>query len=269
MSQPDRSCGATHSSELVEACRGLIRYWTRNLQNFQWEKADTHVKRINIALGTLSATKLMKGGSARLQDRASQTATAPADGENPSSAADAAAANELAPHEYAWDSEYGADCALCGGGIGDDIHHAPSAASETPVGTDWKAEAERYRKGMANWKATAEAKDTEIIDLRSALDTSRLCTQERDRRVQELEGRLPSAERVGTAMEALLSAIESHKEGELGGWELDLVRRRLLAESSAPSSARRTCPYCTSDNPAIRSTYYDQTCEGCVKRMGQ
>lgn len=35
---------------LVVACRGLLQYWTRNLFNFQWEKADTHVKRINIAL---------------------------------------------------------------------------------------------------------------------------------------------------------------------------------------------------------------------------
>jgi hypothetical protein len=39
---------------------------------------------------------------------------------------------------------------------------------------------------------------------------------------------------------------------------------------SVPSPLRRSeCPYCTSDNEAIRSTYYDQTCEGCVKRMGQ
>jgi hypothetical protein len=38
------------SADLVAACRGLIHYWTRNLQNFQWEKADTHVKRINAAL---------------------------------------------------------------------------------------------------------------------------------------------------------------------------------------------------------------------------
>jgi hypothetical protein len=34
----------------MEACAGLINYWTRNLRNFQWEKADTHVKRINAAL---------------------------------------------------------------------------------------------------------------------------------------------------------------------------------------------------------------------------
>lgn len=35
---------------LAIACRGLIHYWTRNLRNFQWEKADDHVKRINAAL---------------------------------------------------------------------------------------------------------------------------------------------------------------------------------------------------------------------------
>lgn len=27
------------------------------------------------------------------------------------------------------------------------------------------------------------------------------------------------------------------------------------------------CPYCTSDNPAIAETYFDQTCDGCLKRM--
>jgi hypothetical protein len=27
------------------------------------------------------------------------------------------------------------------------------------------------------------------------------------------------------------------------------------------------CPYCTSDNKAIRETYFDQTCAGCVSRM--
>lgn len=29
------------------------------------------------------------------------------------------------------------------------------------------------------------------------------------------------------------------------------------------------CPYCMSDNGAARDTYYDQTCPGCVKRMGE
>lgn len=28
------------------------------------------------------------------------------------------------------------------------------------------------------------------------------------------------------------------------------------------------CPYCTSDNEAIRDTYFDQTCHGCAKRLG-
>lgn len=27
------------------------------------------------------------------------------------------------------------------------------------------------------------------------------------------------------------------------------------------------CPYCESDNAAIRETYFDQTCAGCVRRM--
>jgi 5'-deoxynucleotidase len=44
-----------------------------------------------------------------------------------------------------------------------------------------------------------------------------------------------------------------------------------LGPDRSPVSAmgRSECPYCTSDNEAIRSTYYDQTCEGCVKRMGR
>lgn len=49
--------------------------------------------------------------------------------------------------------------------------------------------------------------------------------------------------------------------------QLEASNRQLRdARSATPS---RECPYCTSDNPAIRTTYYDQTCEGCVKRMGQ
>ena len=42
---------AAPNKALVEACRGLLAYWTRNINNFQWEKADDHVKRINAALG--------------------------------------------------------------------------------------------------------------------------------------------------------------------------------------------------------------------------
>jgi hypothetical protein len=47
---------------------------------------------------------------------------------------------------------------------------------------------------------------------------------------------------------------------------------KRIAMQDAPrsaTSAHKACPYCTSDNEAIRSTYYDQTCEGCVKRMGK
>jgi hypothetical protein len=34
-----------------------------------------------------------------------------------------------------------------------------------------------------------------------------------------------------------------------------------------PCKRLKPCPYCASDNQAIRDTYYDQNCEGCVKRM--
>lgn len=29
------------------------------------------------------------------------------------------------------------------------------------------------------------------------------------------------------------------------------------------------CIYCNHENPVVRSTYYDQTCPGCVRRMGR
>ena len=29
----------------------------------------------------------------------------------------------------------------------------------------------------------------------------------------------------------------------------------------------KPCPYCSSDNPGIRDTYFDQTCKGCCERM--
>ena len=35
-----------------------------------------------------------------------------------------------------------------------------------------------------------------------------------------------------------------------------------------PCKRLKPCPYCASDNQAIRDTYFDQNCEGCVKRMG-
>lgn len=58
------------------------------------------------------------------------------------------------------------------------------------------------------------------------------------------------------------------------GYQRDLARmiaavRLAVTERCVPSSKERICPYCTSDNPAIQDTYYDQTCEGCVKRMGR
>lgn len=33
------------------------------------------------------------------------------------------------------------------------------------------------------------------------------------------------------------------------------------------SKASDPCPYCASDNEAVRETYFDQSCAGCVARM--
>ncbi len=32
-------------------------------------------------------------------------------------------------------------------------------------------------------------------------------------------------------------------------------------------SVIHTCPYCTSDNPAVREVYFDMNCDGCAKRF--
>lgn len=42
---------------------------------------------------------------------------------------------------------------------------------------------------------------------------------------------------------------------------------RMQAALAEPSEPKPYCCYCESDNEGIRSTYFDQTCEGCVKRM--
>lgn len=42
----------------------------------------------------------------------------------------------------------------------------------------------------------------------------------------------------------------------------------LKADLRAALSTRGACPYCTSTNDAVRGTFYDQTCAGCVARMG-
>ena len=41
----------------------------------------------------------------------------------------------------------------------------------------------------------------------------------------------------------------------------------LTAALAEPSEPKPYCCYCESANEGIRSTYFDQTCEGCVKRM--
>jgi hypothetical protein len=41
--------------------------------------------------------------------------------------------------------------------------------------------------------------------------------------------------------------------------------RKLIP--TQPTQGQSECPYCTSDNQAIKDTYFNQCCEGCVKRM--
>jgi len=44
----------------------------------------------------------------------------------------------------------------------------------------------------------------------------------------------------------------------------DIVLKKL---NDILSSHRYNCPYCNSDNTAVRETYYDMTCPGCYERM--
>ena len=48
---------------------------------------------------------------------------------------------------------------------------------------------------------------------------------------------------------------------------LKLARNLLQAALTEPSEPKPYCCYCESDNDGIRSTYFDQTCKDCVKRM--
>lgn len=48
------------------------------------------------------------------------------------------------------------------------------------------------------------------------------------------------------------------------------VRSVLAAieDEEGPVSTSGVCPYCASNNDAIRGTFYDQNCPSCVARMG-
>ena len=82
----------------------------------------------------------------------------------------------------------------------------------------------------------------------------------------------------------LAEGIALHFDGDIGEhsssnspWDraLDLLDSAACAETMRltrpakpePSEPKPYCCYCESDNEGIRSTYFDQTCEGCVKRM--
>lgn len=61
--------------------------------------------------------------------------------------------------------------------------------------------------------------------------------------------------------------IDQGNNDPIVAWMTDA--QQFLQAVPVEERESRACPYCTSANEAIRSTYYDQTCEGCVKRMGQ
>ena len=53
----------------------------------------------------------------------------------------------------------------------------------------------------------------------------------------------------------------------LAAWA-DMIRTHMDYQASLRKMTDKPCPYCTSDNDGIRETYFDQTCKGCVLRMG-
>lgn len=74
---------------------------------------------------------------------------------------------------------------------------------------------QRLRDNIAKREAIEDVESlkavlTEIYDLRSALDTSRLCTQERDRRCQELEAKLAARPEVDANLVAEINTVWIH-----------------------------------------------------------
>lgn len=55
--------------------------------------------------------------------------------------------------------------------------------------------------------------------------------------LREAARELPTTGLDGDALEAIESALASYRRGELAGWELDLVRRRILSERAAHPEA--------------------------------
>ena len=47
----------------------------------------------------------------------------------------------------------------------------------------------------------------------------------------------------------------------------DKLRNGIIEELEKQRKITKPCPYCSSENESIRSTYFDQMCYGCYKRM--
>ena len=56
------------------------------------------------------------------------------------------------------------------------------------------------------------------------------------------------------------------ERGTMRSWVVGGDGVKRWADTNAPVDPPK-CPYCTSDNDAVRETYFDQTCAGCVTRM--
>lgn len=82
---------------------------------------------------------------------------------------------------------------------------------------------------------------------------------------------------MSTLEQTMKDWLESGCDSEAGAKEdygVCLVRRVneartiiLSALSIMEQNQPKPCPYCTSDNRAVKDTYFDQNCSQCVARM--
>ena len=56
------------------------------------------------------------------------------------------------------------------------------------------------------------------------------------------------------------------ERGTMRSWVVGGDGVKRWADTNDPVEPPQ-CPYCTSDNDAVRETYFDQACAGCVTRM--
>jgi hypothetical protein len=128
------------------------------------------------------------------------------------------------------------------------------------------------RKPVANGEGPGAAapgdKHREAARLRKLLGEKKLREMDREERALVAHAAMKWAHSLQSAEldSGPVAYIDHSEAGASLTWVAGPGRTPLYC---ARSHVGKSCPYCTSDNPAIRSTYYDQTCAGCVKRMGQ